>query len=65
MYEAGKIEENPNAKGLALLMNKNFTDYVEKFEKHSARIIACKIKLHRRTSLRIIQVYAPTSDHDD
>ena len=35
MYETGKTEENPNAKGLALLINKNFTDYVENFEKHS------------------------------
>ena len=26
MYETGKTEESPNAKGLALLMNKNFTD---------------------------------------
>ena len=59
-----KTEENPNTKGLALLINKNFTDYVESFEKHSHRIILCKIKLHRKTSLQIIQVYAPTSDHD-
>ena len=29
MYETGKTEENPNAKRLALLINKNFTDYVE------------------------------------
>ena len=46
MYEAGKTEESLNAKGLALLINKNFTDYVENFEKHSDRIISCKIKLH-------------------
>ena len=30
MYETGRTEESPNAKGLALLINKNFTDYVEK-----------------------------------
>ena len=30
MYEVGKTEENPNANGLALVINKNFTDYVEK-----------------------------------
>ena len=66
MYEAGKTEENPNAKGLALLMiNKNFTDYVEKFEKHSDRFISCKIKLDGKTSLQIIQVYAPACDHDN
>ena len=65
MYEAGKTEETPNAKGLALLMNKNFTDYVEKFEKHSDRIISCKIKISGKTSLQIIEVYAPTCDHDN
>ena len=64
MYETGKTEESPNAKGLALLINKNFTDYVENFEKHSDRIISCKIKLHGKTSVQIIQVYAPTCDHD-
>ena len=65
MYETGKTEENPNAKGLALLINKNFTDYDENFEKHSDRIISCKIKLHGKTSLQIIQIYAPTCDHDN
>ena len=60
-----KTEENPNAKGLALPINKNFTDYVENFEKHSDRIISCKIKLHGKISLQIIQVYAPTCDHDN
>ena len=34
-------------------------------EKHSDRIISRKIKLQGKTSLQIIQVYAPTSDHDD
>ena len=29
MYEAGRTEENPNAKGLALQINTNFTDCVE------------------------------------
>ena len=60
-----KTEETPNAKGLALLVNKNFTGYVEKFEKHLDRIISCKIELDGKTSLQIMQVYAPTSDHDD
>ena len=65
MYEAGKTQENPNAKGLAPLINKNFTDFVEKFEKHSDRTVLRKIKLHRKTSLQIIQVYASTCDHDN
>ena len=39
-------------------------DYIEGFEKYSARIISCKIKL-RDESLQIIQVYAPTTSYDD
>ena len=65
MHEVGKTKENLNAKWLALIVNKNFTDYIEKFEKHSDRIISCKIKLQGKTALQIIEVYAPSSDHDD
>ena len=45
-YMRQEKQENPNTKGLALLINKHFTDYVERIEKHSDRIISCKIKLH-------------------
>ena len=65
MYEAGKTEENPNAKGSALIINKNSTDYVKNFKKDSDRIISCKIKLQWKTSQQIIQVYAPANDRDD
>ena len=65
MYEAGKTEENPNANWLALITNTNFTDYVEKFEKYSDRITSSKIKLKGKTAVQIIQVYAPTNNHDD
>ena len=54
-----------NAKLLALLINKHFTDYVEKCENHPDRIISCKIKLHGKKSLQIKQVYAPTGNHDN
>ena len=37
MCEAGKTEETPNAEGLVLTINKTFTDYAEKFVKHSDR----------------------------
>ena len=46
MYEAGKTEENPNAKGSTLIVNKNCNDYTKK-RKHSDRIISGKINLHR------------------
>ena len=40
MYESGKIEESPNAKGLAFMISK--TSLCKKFE-HSDKIISCKI----------------------
>ena len=63
MYEVGKTEKNPI--GLAHIVNKNFTEYAHKFDKHSGRIISCKYRLKGKTSLQIIQIYAPTSEHDD
>ena len=66
IYEARKNgKKPPNAKWLALLINKHFIDYVEKCENHPDRIISCKIKLHGNKSLQIIQVYAPTGNHDN
>ena len=65
IYETGKTEESPNAKGLALTPNKQKLHWLcRKLWKNSDRIISCKIKLHGKTSLQIIQVYAPTCDHD-
>ena len=64
MHKVGKTEETLYAKGLAMIVNKNLTDRVENFEKHSDRSISCKIKLQGKTSVHIIQVYAPTRAHD-
>ena len=60
-----KNRGKPKCKKWLLLINRNFTDYVDKFEKHSDRIISNKIKLHGKTSLKIMQVHAPTSDNDN
>ena len=59
-----KNRGKPKCKGTGTPNKQNFTDYVGNFEKHSDRIISCKIKLHGKTSLQIIQVYAPTCVHD-
>ncbi|GFR82568.1 endonuclease-reverse transcriptase [Elysia marginata] len=64
IYEAGKTEDAPNAKGLALLINNNMKNFVEGFQRHSERIISFQIKL-KGESLKVIQVYAPTSDYED
>ena len=41
LYEAANREKNPSA----LIVNKNFTDYVGNFKKYSDRFFSCKIKL--------------------
>ena len=53
MYEVGKAEGKPYAKGLALIVNKNFTEYVEKLKKKPHPVTANYTR------------YAPTSFHDD
>ena len=65
MSEVRKTDETPNTKGLALIVNKTFTDYEETFEKHSDRIILCEIRIQGKTSQEITQAYAPTSDHNN
>ena len=63
-YKAAKTEDAKNRKGMALLVHKDFKDYIESFQIHSDRIISCKIRLQEE-SLQIIQVYAPTKDYED
>ena len=57
MYEAAKTEDAKNRKGMALLVHKDFKDYIESFQIHSDHIISRKIRLQGK-SLQIIQVYA-------
>ena len=64
LYESGKTEEMPQAKGMAFLVNRKFTDYIEKFETHTDRIISCKIKLEKE-SIHLVQVYAPTTSYEE
>ena len=47
------------------MYNKQKLHYLGKLDRHSDRIISRKTKLQGETSLQIIQVYAPTSNHDD
>ena len=64
IFDAGKTEEDMETKGLAFLIKRSMKDYIESLEKHSDRVISCKIKLQGE-SMQLIQVYAPTTDYDD
>ena len=55
MREVRKSEETPNANGLALVVNKNFSDFAEKkIQRHPDAIIHMKLN-YRETSPHIIQ----------
>ena len=47
MFDVGKTEERPDAKGLAFLVNKSFKDFIVGFHAHSDRIISCILNLNR------------------
>ncbi|GFO31492.1 endonuclease-reverse transcriptase [Plakobranchus ocellatus] len=55
IFRKGKTEDNPTAKGVALLINRNMTKYVERTNIYSERMIVCTIKT-RGGQPKIIQV---------
>ena len=61
IFECGKTEDRPDAKGIAFLIHKDFKNYVSKLEILSDRVISCCINVENNKSIKLIQVYAPTS----
>ena len=61
MYETGKTEENPKAKGLALLINKNFTDYVENIQTESSHAKLNYTEKHHYKSCKSMPQQATTT----
>ena len=64
IFECGRSEDRPEAKGIAILINKKFKDFVSKFEVLSDRVISCNVNVENNKTPKIIQVYAPTSTAD-
>ena len=65
IFDCGRSEDRPEAKGIAILINKKFKDFVSKFEVLSDRVISCNVNVENNKTLKIIQVYAPTSTADE
>ena len=65
IFECGRSEVRPEAKGIAILINKKFKDFVSKFEVLSDRVISCNVNVENNKTLKITQVYAPTSTADE
>ena len=65
MYEIGKTEDNPDAKGLAFLIHPKIKDCVADFKTYSNRLIKMEINLQGKDSITVINAYAPTSSAED
>ena len=66
IFECGRSEDRPEAKGIAILINKKFKDFASKFEVLSDRVISCNVSVENNITLNIIiQVYAPTTTADE
>ena len=65
MYEIGKTEDNPDAKGLAFSLHPKIKDCVTDFKTNSNRVIKMEISLQRKDSVTVINAYARTSSAED
>ena len=61
MYEIGKTEDSPDAKGLAYLIHPKIKDCVTDFKTYSNRVIKMEVNLQGKDSVAVINAYAPTS----
>ena len=61
MYERGKTENNPDAKGLVFLINNCISDV----KTYSKRAIKININLQGKDSVTVINACAPTSSTGD
>ena len=61
LYDAGKTEDQPHARGVAFLINKKIKDNISNTKKHSDRIISLDIHINHQEKITVIMTYAPTS----
>ena len=59
------IGENESVGGVGFLVNKNIKDRVIEYEGESSRVTSLTLKVNSKYQLQVIQVYAPTSSHND
>ena len=65
LYEAGKTEDNPNAKGLRFQTDPKIKDCVSDFQAYSNRLSKTRVNLQRKGSVTVINAYTPTSSAED
>ena len=65
IFEAGKTEQDRNAKGSGFLVNRRIRAFVKNFKRHSDRVGSMGLNLTGKTTMIVILGYAPTSDYSD
>ena len=65
IYEIGKTEDHPNAKGVSLLINSKIKDCVSNPKIYSDRVITLDLNLQGQQAVTIIMTYAPTKAAPD
>lgn len=53
------------ARGVGFLIHRSMKDKIMKFEGISDRVVSITVKINKRYSMQIVQVYAPTTSYDD
>lgn len=56
---------NRSLNGVGFLVNKTIQSNILKFKIYSDRVAMLKLHINKKYTLRLIQVYAPTTSHDD
>ena len=51
--------------GVGFLVNKNIKDRVLEYRGDSSRVASFTIKINTKYHLQVVQIYTPTSTHDD
>ena len=63
IYNVGNNNEAKN--GVGFIINKRLESHIEEVVGINERIAYIKLKLNAKYSIKIIQLYAPTTDHED
>ena len=65
LYEVGKTEDYPNAKGVALLVNAKIKDCISNTKIYSDRVIKLDLNFQGQDTVTIIMAYAPTASSSE
>lgn len=63
LFYSGK--EDRGIGGVGILISKNYSKQITKFKAISDRVLFIIIQINQKTSIKVIQAYAPTSTHED